>query len=227
MGETLWRSAYHHLVQPGSMVLLGGWRRSRSWVTMMEMLVLALFLALVPLVSSFDKEPGLLELGLLAKYPEYQAVVRPFKKRNGGLNFKRTEGFRTSAGGNMTLPFTHSWTTSARTVTTSTKRQTSISFAGQTVLVQVTSRGASRPCCLRRTASSTWSRSSGERDSSLVPLVKPSEIWRQKRILSLSPACYADQDSSIKGSARGEKKPGRVAIFSGYKSFGLVVQLTV
>ena len=59
---------------------------------MMEMLVLALFLALVPLVSSFDKEPGLLELGLLAKYPEYQAVVRPFKKRNGGLNFKRNGG---------------------------------------------------------------------------------------------------------------------------------------
>ena len=59
---------------------------------MMELLVLALFLALVPLVSSFDKEPGLLELGLLAKYPEYQAVVRPFKKRNGGLNFKRNGG---------------------------------------------------------------------------------------------------------------------------------------
>ena len=74
-------------------MLLGGWRRSRSWVTMMmELLVLALFLALAPLVSSFDKEPGLLELGLLAKYPEYQAVVRPFKKRNGGLNFKRNGG---------------------------------------------------------------------------------------------------------------------------------------
>jgi len=72
-------------------VLLGGWRRSRSWVTM-ELLVLVLFLVLVPLVSGFDKEPGLLELGLLAKYPEYQAVVRPFKKRNGGLNFKRNGG---------------------------------------------------------------------------------------------------------------------------------------
>ena len=73
-------------------VLLGGWRRSRSWVTM-DFLVLVLVLVLVPLVSSFDKEPGLLELGLLAKYPEYQAVVRPFKKRNGGgLNFKRNGG---------------------------------------------------------------------------------------------------------------------------------------
>ena len=73
-------------------VLLGGWRRSRSWV--MDSLVLVLVpLVLVPLVSSFDKEPGLLELGLLAKYPEYQAVVRPFKKRNGGgLNFKRNGG---------------------------------------------------------------------------------------------------------------------------------------
>merc|ERR1711934_502350 len=149
------------------------------------------------------------------------------RKGMGGSTSSGTEGFPTSAGGNMTLPFTHSWTTSARTAITSTKRQTSISFAGQTVLVQVTSSGASRPCCLRRTASSTWSRSSGERDSSLVPLVKPPEIWRQKRILSLSPACYADQDSSIKGSARDEKKPGLVAIFSGYKSFGLVVQLTV
>ena len=58
----------------------------------MELLVLVLFLVLVPLVSGFDKEPGLLELGLLAKYPEYQAVVRPFKKRNGGLNFKRNGG---------------------------------------------------------------------------------------------------------------------------------------
>ena len=73
-------------------MLLGGWRRSRSWVTM-DFLVLVLVLVLVPLVSSFDKEPGLLELGLLAKYPEYQAVVRPFKKRNGGgLNFKRNGG---------------------------------------------------------------------------------------------------------------------------------------
>merc|ERR1711981_84087 len=90
--ETLGRSAYHHLVHRGSMVLLGGWRRSRSWVTM-DFLVLVLVLVLVPLVSSFDKEPGLLELGLLAKYPEYQAVVRPFKKRNGGgLNFKRNGG---------------------------------------------------------------------------------------------------------------------------------------
>jgi len=60
----------------------------------MDSLVLVLVpLVLVPLVSSFDKEPGLLELGLLAKYPEYQAVVRPFKKRNGGgLNFKRNGG---------------------------------------------------------------------------------------------------------------------------------------
>ena len=73
-------------------VLLGGWRRSRSWV--MDLLVLVLVpLVLVPLVKGFDKEPGLLELGLLAKYPEYQAVVRPFKKRNGGgLNFKRNGG---------------------------------------------------------------------------------------------------------------------------------------
>jgi len=56
-------------------------------------LTLVLVLVLVPLVKGFDKEPGLLELGLLAKYPEYQAVVRPFKKRNGGgLNFKRNGG---------------------------------------------------------------------------------------------------------------------------------------
>ena len=71
-------------------MLLGGWRRSRSWVfTTMAFLALVL----PPLVNGFDKEPGLLELGLLAKYPEYQAVVRPFKKRNGGgLNFKRNGG---------------------------------------------------------------------------------------------------------------------------------------
>ena len=73
-------------------VLLGGWRKSRSWVTAMALLVFVLFLVLVPLVSGFDKEPGLLELGLLAKYPEYQAVLK-FKKRNGGgLNFKRNGG---------------------------------------------------------------------------------------------------------------------------------------
>ena len=73
-------------------VLLGGWRKSRSWVTAMALLVFLLFLVLVPLVSGFDKEPGLLELGLLAKYPEYQAVLK-FKKRNGGgLNFKRNGG---------------------------------------------------------------------------------------------------------------------------------------
>jgi len=90
--ETLRRSGYHHLDQPGSMVLLGGWRRSRSWVTTMAFLLLVLFLVLIPLVSGFDKEPGLLELGLLAKYPEYQAVLK-FKKRNGGgLNFKRNGG---------------------------------------------------------------------------------------------------------------------------------------
>ena len=71
-------------------MLLGGWRRSRSWVfTTMAFLALVL----PPIVNGFDKEPGLLELGLLAKYPEYQAVVRPFKKRNGGgLNFKRNGG---------------------------------------------------------------------------------------------------------------------------------------
>ena len=42
---------------------------------------------------------------------------------------------------------------------------------------QITS--AHRPCSSRRIASSTWSRSSAARDSTLVPLVKtPAESWR-------------------------------------------------
>merc|ERR1712241_970856 len=156
-------------------VLLGGWRRSRSWVTTRttrttrSWVTTMAFLALVlpPLVNGFDKEPGLLELGLLAKYPEYQAVVRPFKKRNGGgLNFKRNGGVPDECRGKYDTSI-YTQLDNICEDCYNLYKEADVHQFWQTALVQVTSKDASRPCSLKRIASSTWSRSSAERDSAL------------------------------------------------------------
>merc|ERR1712115_320763 len=92
MGEIEHQSAYHHLVHPGTMVLLGGWRKSRSWV--MNVFLIVVLALLSPIVGSLDTESGFLspskrvlelrELGMLANYPGCQAIL-PHFKRNGGV----------------------------------------------------------------------------------------------------------------------------------------------
>lgn len=83
------------------MVLLGGWRKSRSWV--MDVFLIVVLALLSPIVGSLDTESGFLspskrvlelrELGMLANYPGYQAILPPFKRNGGGgLNFKRNGG---------------------------------------------------------------------------------------------------------------------------------------
>merc|ERR1712080_676559 len=52
------QSAYHHLVHPGTMVLLGGWRKSRSWV--MDVFLIVVLTLLSPIVLSLDTESGFL-----------------------------------------------------------------------------------------------------------------------------------------------------------------------
>ena len=89
------------LYDVAAQVLLGGWRKSRSWV--MDVFLIVVLALLSPIVLSLDTESGFLspskrvlelrELGMLANYPGYQAILPPFKRNGGGgLNFKRNGG---------------------------------------------------------------------------------------------------------------------------------------
>ena len=89
------------LYDVAAQVLLGGWRKSRSWV--MDVFLIVVLALLSPIVGSLDTESGFLspskrvlelrELGMLANYPGYQAILPPFKRNGGGgLNFKRNGG---------------------------------------------------------------------------------------------------------------------------------------
>ena len=92
---------YLMLYDVAAQVLLGGWRKSRSWV--MDVFLIVVLALLSPIVGSLDTESGFLspskrvlelrELGMLANYPGYQAILPPFKRNGGGgLNFKRNGG---------------------------------------------------------------------------------------------------------------------------------------
>merc|ERR1712014_142027 len=148
MGEIEHQSAYHHLVHPGTMVLLGGWRKSRSWV--MDVFLIVVLALLSPIVLSLDTESGFLspskrvlelrELGMLANYPGYQAILPPFKRNGGGgLNFKRNGGVPDECRG---------------------KYDTSIYTQLDNICEDCYNLS-----CWRRTVSSTWCRSSARRDS--------------------------------------------------------------
>ena len=109
-------------------VLLGGWRKSRSWV--MEVFLIVVLALLSPIVLSLDTESGFLspskrvlelrELGMLANYPGYQAILPPFKRNGGGgLNFKRNGGVPDECRGKYdTSIYTQVVTSSSKDVTT-------------------------------------------------------------------------------------------------------------
>ena len=108
-------------------VLLGGWRKSRSWV--MEVFLIVVLALLSPIVGSLDTESGFLspskrvlelrELGMLANYPGYQAILPPFKRNGGGgLNFKRNGGVPDECRGKYdTSIYTQVVTSSSKDVT--------------------------------------------------------------------------------------------------------------
>ena len=109
-------------------VLLGGWRKSRSWV--MDVFLIVVLALLSPIVLSLDTESGFLspskrvlelrELGMLANYPGYQAILPPFKRNGGGgLNFKRNGGVPDECRGKYdTSIYTQVVTSSSKDVTT-------------------------------------------------------------------------------------------------------------
>lgn len=109
-------------------VLLGGWRKSRSWV--MDVFLIVVLALLSPIVGSLDTESGFLspskrvlelrELGMLANYPGYQAILPPFKRNGGGgLNFKRNGGVPDECRGKYdTSIYTQVVTSSSKDVTT-------------------------------------------------------------------------------------------------------------
>ena len=115
------------LYDVAAQVLLGGWRKSRSWV--MEVFLIVVLALLSPIVLSLDTESGFLspskrvlelrELGMLANYPGYQAILPPFKRNGGGgLNFKRNGGVPDECRGKYdTSIYTQVVTSSSKDVT--------------------------------------------------------------------------------------------------------------